>query len=157
MKLIFSFILWEERILPNQEYQTKQKQSVLACLRANSTRALTIEELTALLHAQGEQIGKTTVYRWVDKLVQSGDVRKFPAERGKSAAFQLMEHPQSCEEHLHLKCVQCGKFIHLECDVMAGVNEHILEHHGFRIDNTKSLLFGLCSDCLKKENCHGAD
>ena len=157
MKLIFSFISKEATALPNQEYKTKQKDCVLRCLRENADRALTIDELTQLLHLGGEQIGKTTVYRQVDKLVNSGDVRKFTAERGQSATFQLMEHHHNCEEHLHLKCVGCGKFIHLDCDVMAGVNEHIQTHHGFQIDNTKSLLFGLCSDCLNKENTHGAD
>ncbi len=143
--------------MPNNEYQTKQKQSVLHCLKKNSERALTADELTALLHGDGVRIGKTTVYRCLDKLVQSGEVRKFTAERGQSATFQLMEHHHNCEDHLHLKCVRCGKFIHLECDVMAGVNEHISEHHGFRVDNTKSLLFGLCKDCLEKEKSHGAD
>lgn len=143
--------------MPNQEYQTKQKRSVLACLRANSDRAMTAQELTALLCAEGTQVGKTTVYRCLDKLSQSGLVRRFSAGRGQSATFQLMEHHQDCSEHLHLKCTGCGRFIHLECDVMAGVNEHILEHHGFWIDNTRSLLFGLCSDCLEKEKNHGAD
>ena len=144
-------------LLPNQEYRTKQKQCVLLCLQENSDRALTVDELTEKLREKNAPIGKTTVYRCLDKLVQSGAVRKFTAERGKSAAFQLMEHPHKCEEHLHLKCVGCGKFIHLECSVMAGVNEHILLHHGFQIDNRKSLLFGLCEDCLKKEKDHGAD
>ena len=157
MKMNFSFISKEAAVLPNQEYNTKQKDCVLRCLRENADRALTIDELTQLLHLQGEPVGKTTVYRRVDKLVQSGEVRKFTAERGQSATFQLMEHHHNCEDHLHLKCVRCGKFIHLECDVMAGVNEHILEHHGFRVDNTKSLLFGLCSDCMEQEARHGTD
>lgn len=143
--------------MPNNEYQTKQKQSVLQCLRENSERALTADELTALVHNRGTQVGKTTVYRCLDKLVQSGLVRRFSAGRGQSATFQLMEHHQHCSEHLHLKCTGCGKFIHLECGVMDGVNEHVLEHHGFLIDNQKSLLFGLCSDCLEKEKHHGAD
>ena len=143
--------------MPNHEYQTKQKQCVLQCLRANSDRALTIDELTALLREGGEPIGKTTVYRCVDKLLQSGQVRRFTPERGRSATFQLIEDHHNCSEHLHLKCTACGRFIHLECDVMAGVNEHILAHHGFWIDNTKSLLFGLCSDCLEEENTHGAN
>ena len=93
----------------------------------------------------------------VDKLLQSGQVRRFTAERGRSATFQLMEDHRNCSDHLHLKCVRCGRFIHLECGVMAGVNEHILEHHGFWVDNAKSLLFGHCKDCMKEEKDHGAD
>ncbi|MBR6314463.1 MAG: transcriptional repressor [Clostridia bacterium] len=143
--------------MPGNEYKTKQKQSLLRVLRENSERALTIEEWTALLHKQGAPIGKTTVYRWMDKLVESGLVRKFTAGRGQSATFQPVEPHRDCDSHLHLKCVSCGKFIHLDCDVMAGVNEHVLEHHGFQIDNRRSLLYGLCEDCLKKENRHGAD
>ena len=143
--------------MPGNDYQTKQKQCLLECLRANSDRALTIEEWTALLHKQRERIGKTTVYRCLDKLVESGLVRKFTAGRGQSATFQLVEPHRGCDSHLHLKCVSCGKFIHLDCDEMEGVGKHVLEHHGFQIDNRQSLLYGLCEDCLKKENRHGAD
>ncbi|MBQ4207907.1 MAG: transcriptional repressor, partial [Clostridia bacterium] len=66
----FQFHIKEAATLPNNEYQTKQKQSVLQCLKANSDRALTADELTALLHDAGAQIGKTTVYRCLDKLVE---------------------------------------------------------------------------------------
>ena len=82
--------------MPNQEYNTKQKDCVLRCLRENADRALTIDEVTQLLHLQGEPVGKTTVYRRVEKLVESGEVRKFNDESGQRDTFQMMEDHNNC-------------------------------------------------------------
>ena len=35
----------------------------------------------------------------------------------------------------------------LGCDYLSDVNKHIYEHHRFRIDNSKTILFGLCEKC----------
>ena len=141
-----------------QGYQTKQKDSILQCLKEHSERAYSMDELVSMMERAGVNVGKTTVYRHVQRLVDNGQVRKFVEPDGKCATFQYMEQHTHCCDHLHLKCVGCGKFIHLDCELMDSVNAHILSHHGFRVDNAKSLLFGLCEDCMKKEgDTHGAD
>ena len=137
-------------------YQTKQKQMILACLQENAEQAFTVDEITALINRGETRVGRTTVYRHVEKLMQDGFVRKFSASSGKGATFQYVPYPTDCARHIHLKCTSCGRFIHLDCRAMDAVNAHILEEHRFLVDNSKSLLFGLCEDCMK-EVPHGAD
>ena len=72
-------------------------------------------------------------------------------ETKKSAAYQLLDKEMDCGGHMHLKCTECGEFHHLGCDFMSSVGEHVLSHHKFRIDNSKTLIYGLCGDCCEKE------
>ena len=137
-------------------YQTKQKQAILESLQSGAQRSLTVDEITARINENGGKVGRTTVYRHLEALLAQGRVRKFSDGSGKCATFQFVPDPGDCEDHMHLKCARCGKYIHLDCDEMQQVNAHIFEAHHFRVDNVQSLLVGLCEDCLKEER-HGAD
>lgn len=132
------------------KYNTRQKQIILDCLKENSHRLLTCDEISDILKASGTPVGKATLYRFLDSLVLSGDARKLSDDSKKCAAYQLIDKEMDCHSHMHLKCTDCGKLIHLGCDFMSGVGEHILEHHQFRIDNSRTVIFGLCSACSEK-------
>lgn len=136
-------------------YKTKQKAVILDCLKNNSDREFTVDGLVELLKSESFTVGRTTVYRYLDYLVKNGDVRKFVSDSTRQATFQYIEHKHECEEHMHLKCIKCGKLIHLSCDFMNGVSEHILSHHNFRLDNAKTTLLGICEDCYREESTNG--
>ncbi len=132
-------------------YKTKQKAVVFQCLKDNSDRAMTVDNIVDHLKLQGTPVGKTTVYRHIEKLIAEGSVRKFVTQDGKSATFQYIHSHQECNEHFHLKCSRCGELIHLGCDFMKGIDEHILSHHGFKVDNSKTVLYGICKKCSDSE------
>ncbi len=131
------------------EYRTRQRSEILLCLKKNSQKHLTVDEITELLHSSGSQVGKTTVYRAIDKLVSEGVVRKYDYGNGKSACYQYISDGEACAEHFHLKCTACGQLFHVECDFLNGVSGHIFEHHKFSVDNTKTVLYGICEECSK--------
>ena len=79
--------------------------------------------------------------------MEDGSVRKYLCEEGKSACFQYVGDSEECRLHFHLKCIKCGKLIHLECDYLSDLEKHISEHHKFTVDNTKTVLYGVCEDC----------
>lgn len=133
----------------NGTYNTKQKKIIENFLRKNITSQYTCEEISALLKSEGTPVGKTTVYRYVEKLALDGKVRKIIGGTSKSAHYQFIDEKLNCHSHMHLKCLECGEFIHLGCEFMGSVNEHIYEHHRFRIDNSKTILYGLCDKCAE--------
>ena len=47
---------------------------------------------------------------------------------------------------------QYGQLFHVSCDYLNQLGEHLLEHHGFVIDHTKTVLYGLCAACAKKKS-----
>lgn len=139
--------------MANSTYNTKQKKLIKTILTDNKHRQLTCDEISDMLKNEGTPVGKTTVYRFLQKLSESGEVRKFTDTDGKSTSFQYIDKELNCEGHLHLRCTECGKLFHLGCDFMNGVGEHIQKHHRFKIDNSKTVILGLCENC----NCVGGE
>ena len=72
---------------------------------------------------------------------------KYVAEKGSQATYQYVEHGHKCDSHLHLKCVRCGRIIHLECGFMDEISEHIYKDHGFELQCKNSILYGICKEC----------
>ena len=133
-------------------YNTRQRQCILHCLIENKDRHFTVDELIGFLADDGEKIGKATVYRYMDKLVSDGYVRKFSPDGRDSACYQYIESPTCCKSHFHLKCDSCGQLFHLECEYLTDMETHIRADHAFEIDNSRTVLYGKCADCSKKEN-----
>lgn len=133
-------------------YKTKQRDQIMDCLVKNKDRHITADEIISTLNAEKTMVGKTTVYRYLDKLVSDGAVRRYFIEGGKSACYQLVEQKGVCGSHYHLKCVDCGLLYHLECDYLGELDAHIRDHHGFRVDHSKTVLYGHCGTCTEKSD-----
>lgn len=128
-------------------YNTQQRERILGLLKENAGRHLTAEEIESAARREGRPVGKSTVYRYLDRLVDQGAVRKFIAEEGKSACYQYTGADAPCVNHYHLKCSDCGALLHVECEFLDKVGSHVLEHHGFVLNGEKTVLYGLCRDC----------
>lgn len=135
----------------NLSYNTKQSKMVFDILLENKDRHLTADEIFEKLRISGESVGKTTIYRHLEKLCASGEVRKFTGGDGDSACYQYAGKNVECREHYHLKCTECGKLIHAECKFLSELSAHIYNEHGFKVDGSRTVLYGVCGDCLKKE------
>lgn len=130
-------------------YKTRQKECILAFLEQNREKHLTVDDMISYLKINETPVGKSTVYRYLDVLVGRGVVRKYMIEEGKGACYQFIEDKIACSEHFHLKCSECGQLFHVECERLEGINEHVLEHHKFVIDNSKTVYYGMCNKCNK--------
>lgn len=131
-------------------YNTKQKKLVLDIFLKNKSMQFSCDEVTYQLMNAGTPVGKTTVYRQLEKLINEGKIKKLNPHNGKSFLYQYSDKNLDCDSHMHLRCSECGKYIHLSCDFMQGVSAHINEHHGFKVNNAKTEIIGICSDCSKE-------
>ncbi len=123
-------------------YRTKHHDSVLALLRENPARCFTVDDLCRLLHEEGRPIGRTTVYRQLEKMAADGSALKYISEKGESASYRLCG--ESCRRHLHLKCLDCGGLTHLDCSVAEDFSRHLLANHSFQLDPSKTVIYGHC-------------
>ena len=139
------------RNMPGSGYATISRKKILEFLKKNSDRTVAVADIDHYLRAQDCEVNITTIYRYLDKLAKDGTVIKYVAEKGNQAVYQYVEVGHHCEEHLHLQCVKCGKIIHLECEFMDEISEHILKDHGFKLQCKNSILYGMCSACQGKE------
>lgn len=131
-------------------YNTAARSRILGFLMENKDRTVNANDILKVLNDGGNEVNITTIYRYLDKLTESGQVMKYVAENGTRAVYQYVEHNHHCEEHLHLQCTKCGAIIHLDCSFMDEIAEHISLEHGFQIQCRNSIIYGVCRNCLEK-------
>lgn len=133
--------------MAGNSYATASRKKILEFLKSSSDRTVTAADVDGYLKENDSEVNITTVYRYLDKLARDGTVIKYVAEKGSQAAYQYVEPGRRCEEHLHMKCIKCGKIIHLECHFMKEISQHISESHDFILQCKNSILYGVCRDC----------
>ena len=137
-------------------YQTKQKAQILAYLESHPERHITAAELLVALAQSGKPIGSATVYRQLEKLEAQGLVRRYALDDRGSACWQYAgdgDENGDCCSHFHLKCTGCGTLIHLDCEHLHGIAAHVESDHGFAIDLSRTVFYGVCAACaaLRRE------
>ncbi len=126
-------------------YETKQSKLVYDFLEKNSQKHFSAEEVYFSIRGNGGNIGRTTVYRQLDRLVEEHKARKFFSGDNNACCYQFGS--ECCHNHYHLRCSSCGTLIHTECDFLDKLSQHIFNDHRFKIDNSKTVLYGICKNC----------
>ncbi len=130
-------------------YNTKQRERILKYLKENKDSNITAEEILNYFNSTSNNIGKATIYRYLNDLVKQNIIKKYMVENRNCSCYQYVEE-KNCEEHYHLKCEKCNKIIHLKCDELKQLQNHIAKKHNFEIDSVKTILYGICKECNKK-------
>ncbi len=131
-------------------YQTKSRRQILELMDRNPDQSYTADALAqALLDQYGADApGKSTVYRLVGTMAKERLLHKSEQQGTRCALYRKAgEH---CHEHLHLKCLDCGKLMHMEEEQSAVLLNEIFKQNGFTVDEYRSVLFGRCG-CQEKE------
>ncbi|MEE0776926.1 MAG: Fur family transcriptional regulator [Bacillota bacterium] len=128
-------------------YNTKQRDRIMDYLLANRDRHITVDILFDAFREEGKSIGKSTIYRYLDILVNEGTVRKFKIEEGHPACYQYCGDHQHCCEHFHLKCDNCGELFHIDSDYLFKAKDELMNLYGFAVDSSKTVLYGRCAKC----------
>jgi Fur family ferric uptake transcriptional regulator len=158
--MVFNLRFGEKTLKRSAGYNTKQRQAILAYIASLGGSHVTAGQIAGHFGSVGFPIGLTTVYRHLDKLVQSGKVRRYIME-GASASCYQYEYVGGDSgaganvrgdgaEHFHLKCEDCGTLLHLRCEILSEFPRRVYEEHTFRIDASKTVFYGKCADCLGK-------
>ena len=132
-------------------YQTIQKKELLQFLEKHSERAYTIDEMVSAMEtdpACSSRPGKSTIYRLLPSLVETGTVHRFSRGSGRKASYQIVGG-QSCHGHIHMKCTCCGRLLHMSDEASRAISGNLLDTSGFRLDVGRTTLFGLCRSCTE--------
>ncbi|NLU44559.1 MAG: transcriptional repressor [Acholeplasmataceae bacterium] len=131
-------------------YRTKQAEKILAYVQKMSGEHITAKDIEKHFAGLDDNIGLAKIYRHLEQMADKGVVKKYTVDRNTAACFQFLPPDRNCSEHFHLKCEKCGKLIHFECDEFASIQEHLAKKHGFAVNSLKTVLYGLCDECNKK-------
>ena len=133
-------------------YKTKQMTEILTFLKSVQGRHVTVNEICDFFREKGISIGTTTIYRQLEKMVKEGLVAKYVIDGSSSACFEYIgDHGEEHENCYHCKCEKCGKLIHLQCNEVEILKQHMQQHHDFQMDSHRTVFYGICGECSKKE------
>lgn len=122
-------------------YKTNKHEIIVELFKNNSNTSF---PATVLVDKFSDKMNKATIYRQLKSLESSNYISKTYNQSTKTYEYQLAN---DCKNHLHLKCVNCGRIIHLECHEAKLLIEHINNEHGFTINQYESTFYGLCKEC----------
>ena len=132
-------------------YNTRQKTIILEMLKNNKNKNLTADDMLFILSAQKVSVSRATLYRYLDVLVSTGDVKKYILSESDKACYQYVDSGKSCKEHFHLMCIYCGTLQHLECIHINEIINHVEKDHKFKVDPGRVVFYGLCEECMRNK------
>ena len=124
-----------------------------AQLRVTRPRVTVLEVLRDHPHASADAVAQQVraaigtvstqaVYDVLHALESASLIRRFePA--GSSARYELQAH----DNHHHLVCRRCGTITDVECGTGIRPCMDAPDDHGFAIDETEVIYWGLCTEC----------
>lgn len=127
------------------KYSTKHRRKIKEFFKDNSHQNYTVAETRSQLNQEGYSIGIATLYRQLAALNKEGYLSR--VQDGGVDRYYYSARQEDCHQHYHLKCLGCGRLIHLDCSFLEGLEDHMLEHHNFIISRGESTLYGRCSQC----------
>jgi Fur family ferric uptake transcriptional regulator len=142
-----SLSLFNEYLQRRNLRLTAQRQKV-AVLVLNQVGHLSAEDIAAAARQRHLGVGRSTVYRTLDLLCDSGLVQ--PVDLGGDA--RLFETMVSREHHDHLRCTSCGAIFEFESPAIEALQKQIARARGFRIVSHRHEIFGLCRNCAASDD-----
>jgi Fur family ferric uptake transcriptional regulator len=119
---------------------TPQRRLVLDVIH-DTHGHLTAEEILNYVQSHAPGVNKSTVYRTLDMLEETGCVYK-----SEVGGIHIYHHAEEGHHH-HLVCDACGASLECEEDLFLPTTAKIREKYGFRADLKHMVVRGLCRRC----------
>jgi len=116
-------------------------------LQNNPDKQFSAQQIAANLPAP--EISLSAIYRNLSVLESAGLINRFVKEGSREVYYQYTQ-AERCRNRIHLICTKCGKTLHAEPAMADRLQSEALTSAGFRVDRSKTVLYGLCKDCQDK-------
>jgi len=104
---------------------------------------LSADDLFDLVRRQAPGIGRATVYRTLQWMVEAGLARKVDFGEGRSRYEPSYGHPR----HFHLICNKCHRSSEFLSSDIESVVEEVASARSFTPSQTVVQIYGMCEDC----------
>ncbi|MDP9468241.1 MAG: transcriptional repressor [Chloroflexota bacterium] len=130
-----------DRLTAAGERVTRQRLLVANALAA-SGRQLTAEQLYRSLRRQVPGIGRATVFRTLETLVEAGVARRLELDGHVYAYVACLP-----AHHHHLACTRCGRVEEIDEAYIRPIAQRLARDLGFEIDDARLDFYGRCAAC----------
>jgi len=135
-----------------KDYQTNVRNTIDECFDINYERTINFNDINNYLLERGIKVNKTTIYRYLDKLLKTEKIKRYLDEDGKQSGYILVLSDHCMNSHIHLKCVKCNKIIHLNCKFNNEMLDYISKEYKFEVDCKQTIVYGICDECKNNDN-----
>ena len=101
----------------------------------------TADEVYAQVAAEHPSISRGTIYRNLNQLAESGEIRDLKVPGGADR----FDHIPT--EHYHIRCAVCGRIFDVDMDYIPDLDQNIRDTHGFRFTGYDLMFRGICPGC----------
>lgn len=122
-----------------------QQRLVVAEMLARAGRQLTAAELYERVRRAQPSLGRATVFRTVERLVEAGVARRLELD-GHVYAYVACQP----EHHHHLSCTTCGRVEEIPESWVEPIATRAAERSGFEIDDARLDFYGRCGACRER-------
>ncbi len=130
-------------------YKTKAREIMIKYLKEHADQRHTAKEIYEAVCNGEAEINRTTVYRNLDRLCETGEVLKFKEANRDSWYYQYSAEHEHCNKHMHAQCSVCGKIFHLDKPFVDMFNVGVLKEYGLDINPADTVILGKCSKCRR--------
>jgi len=127
-------------------YRLTEPRRRLASLIANRDAHFTAGDLLADSRALRLGVGRATVFRTLEVLEELGAVERLDLPSGEHAYVVCQR-----AHHHHVVCSSCGRTSEIDDAGLRVVVGEIARRTGYRVDEHRLELFGLCPACLTSQ------
>jgi Fur family ferric uptake transcriptional regulator len=130
-------------VLDQAGYRLTSPRRALAKLIADQDGHFTAADLVAAARSRHLGVGRATVFRTLEVLEELGAIERLDLPGGEHAYV-------GCEpvHHHHVVCSNCGRASEISDADLQRVVQRIGRQTGYRIDEHRLELFGVCPACL---------
>jgi Fur family ferric uptake transcriptional regulator len=121
---------------------THQREAIAMSL-FESEHQLSVDDLADQLRGRGEHVGKATIYRTLNLLVEADLAHELDFGEG----FKRYEHQAGEARYDHLICTGCGKVERFTVASLDDLQAEIASGMGYAVQSRRLKIYGLCSDC----------
>ncbi|MHB8572986.1 MAG: Fur family transcriptional regulator [Candidatus Dormibacteria bacterium] len=121
--------------------QTRQRRAVMRAMAEVGPHA-TAEQIIARVQESDPVIARSTVYRALDLLCQSGAAVAYRLH-GRALRYEL-----AGDEHQHALCHVCGSVLHIDDHAVRALESHLVQVQRFRPVRTEVAITGVCGKCV---------
>jgi Fur family ferric uptake transcriptional regulator len=130
-----------DRLSAAGERVTRQRLLVANALAA-SGRRLTADQLYGRLRRRAPGIGRATVFRTLETLVEAGVARRLELDGHVYAYVACLP-----AHHHHIACTRCGRVEEIDEAYVTPIVGRLAEEMGFEIDDARLDFYGRCATC----------
>ena len=124
---------------------TRQRTAIVETLR-DVDKFATAKDIHQELHARGEKVGLTTVYRTLQSLAEIDAVDVLQNSEGET----LYRHCLTEHHHHHLVCTKCGRSEEIDGGPIESWAKDTADAFGYKLLAHDAEIYGVCAPCTEK-------